>query len=298
MRYSAFTRHEPEHLDSSARTTLKRCPREFFFRYVLGYDQRVEPIYFVFGRSIHAMFDHFELAAKRGDVSPSATGMQEALRVWGNTKDGEARYEYCSRSRLIETCTLIASILEDEKRNSRIKILATEQAFNVRLPNGRFVTGRIDRILQDGFRIWGGDIKSTSYEIAYYASSLKPSDQFVGYTYAESVLIGNPPDKYIDGQYVTIVYNANHTKKEKKGPEVKTVIVPFTSSEIEEWIDSVDYWESAREAMRKNDLYPMNETACWNCKFKSVCKLQSERSQTIELQTNFTQRLWSPFTTL
>ncbi len=301
--FKKFPRYEPQHLDASALSELKKCAQKFFFRYILGLVPRGESeIYFDWGSAYHKFREVIEVEYKKNPNPENlrlyiAVGMQAALKIWNNKRGlPGTKYEFMTPERLAETLAYAGNCWIQEKKEKRVVVVATEQPFNVTLENGTVRTGRFDQIILKDNRLWGRDFKTSIIDSDGYERYTYPNDQFAGYTFAEHILNGGDPaldSLKVRGQYVEVMHNAKGTKKDPKiGPKIYTKIVEYTPQALRRWSDEQAYWEAARVAMRENDLYPMTESHCAWCVFHRVCRLPTESSQEYELRTKYVVKLW------
>lgn len=298
-RFVGFQRYEPRHIDSSAQKELKRCPRAFFLRYVLGFTSRDTAIYFAFGTAYHKFREVTEKAyAKATKPIQSyelliAEGIIAGIKSWGVTQDPPPNgdYYWLNKNRLILTMQTAGRHWKREKEIGKIEVLETEQPFNIELPNGVSRSGRFDNIIKFNGKVWGRDFKSTTQEMKWFERGLQPNDQFLGYTVAQRLLTGEK----VRGQLVEVVSNPRPAKKDGdtlKDPVIETKTVEYTDSQIEEWMEGQIYWEKIRDMYREADYYPQNEGACFRCIFHSVCRLSSEPQQMLHLKSNYKVEVW------
>lgn len=300
-RFKGFKRFEPEYLDSSALSELKKCAKKYFFRYILGYTSTEEEIYFSWGKAYHKFREVIELNFKQGIDKQIciAMGIQAAMKIWGNRKGTEgSKYEFMTPERLAESLSVAATHWIREKESKQITVLETEQPFNVNIAEDVTRTGRFDQVIVKDGKLWGRDFKTSIKTDKEYDRFIFPNDQFAGYTAAQHTLNGGDPNfetLKVRGQYVEILYNANSTKRgkiEKRGPSIFTKIVEFNPQLLKRWLDFQRYWEAARRAMRENDTYPETESHCPWCMFHRVCRLPTESAQSYELKTKYKFELW------
>lgn len=294
LRYEAFSP------DSSSVTEFKQCARRYFYRYVLGYKPREDEPYFKWGSTIHKFFECLEVYYARGKSVEEcfALAYRDTMIFWGDTPDVqiESQWSFITKARLSKTLQVIAEDWKREKARGTIKVIATEQPFNVTFPNGVRRSGRFDQMIQTNRRLWGRDIKSTSQEKTYFKRQLYPNDQFATYTVAQSILNGLDVanGQFLAGQYVAVVFNNLGTKKEpeKGGPALYTEIVSFTPSALSKWLEEAKYWDNQMKYARENDIYPMNEKQCTFCKYRKVCSSSSDMSMMMTLKSEYKHEVW------
>jgi len=294
-RFAGLDRYEMRYLDSSSLGEFKRCPKAYFFRYVLGYTDKEEKIYFAFGRAYHKFREQIEVMWQEDPSvdfgSIIGSGMIAAMNVWGNTNDPppKSRFFWLTRNRLTEAMIEGGKVWVNEKKAGRVKVLQTEQPFSVVLPNGVVRTGRFDNVVEhNGKEVWGRDYKTTTKEMQQWEKGLDPNDQFIGYTVAQRLLTG----RKVKGQIIEVVLNHRPTKDGPKPIKIETRMVQYVDGQIDRWMEEQLYWKKLVDMCREEDLYPQNEKSCHYCQFHSVCKLMSENQQVLQLKSNFKIEVW------
>jgi hypothetical protein len=297
-----YERFEPVIKDHTAYITAKECTRKYFFQIVLGFTPKTEAIYFAWGSAYHKFREILERSYGVGSAAPDEydpergiTAFTEAVNagknIWikrGKDQPVGSKFDFMTLDRLIASFTVAFKHWQNEKLQGRIKVLASEQAFNVGMPDGSSVSGRADQIIRWQGQPWGRDFKTTSKDSAFFARSLDPNHQFTLYTYAESELTG----EQIQGQFVETLFNAKSTKKDTKGPEVVQHITSRTSWQLERWTEDTLQMNKILTSCRENDVYPAHEVSCPFCPFHSVCQKGSESGMMSQLESYFRIRPW------
>lgn len=290
-----FDRVEPITKDNSCIICFKTCPRKYFYRYVLGRAPKDTPQFFTFGTAYHKFREVLEVTYR--ELNPSGpynaekgldsfqAGLSAAIKSWGKTPDPQVgdRFDFLTKDRLIASCGKAYKHWENEKKVGAIKVLATEQAFNVLLPDGTRIGGRADQIIRWHGRLWGRDFKTSSMNQAYYKRTVDPNNQFSLYTYAESELCGEP----VQGQIVEVMYN-----DKKKGPEVITYPASRSPWQMDRWKKEAKYWDEQMTEAREKDMYVMNESSCSRCEYHIVCTSTTEGSAMAKLESGYKFSPW------
>lgn len=292
--FPELSRHEPKNIDSSALGEVKKCPKAYFFRYVLGYTDKVEAQYFIFGKCYHKFKEVIEKSYKLNSTKDLdkivAEGIQSALVLWGTTKDliPPTKYFWLSKARLIQCMMVAGKHWKNEKSIGKIEVLETEQPFIVHVTDTITRSGRFDQVIKLNNKIWGRDFKTTTQNEIFFERGLDPNDQFIGYTFAQQQLTGEPTQ----GQLVEVIYNERPTKTDPKNPEIKTNTVTYVKEQIDLWIREQEIWDAQLRMYREKDLYPKNEKSCYNCKYHSICKLKGDNQQLLQLKSNYKVEVW------
>ena len=303
-----FKRYEPMVMDHSAIIQAKMCKRKYFYRIVLGFASRERPQYFGFGSCYHKFREILE-KQWMADVRPHNQKVDDekfqneicliavnaARKLWKDLKMRDPvvgdKWDFQTEARLVASCMTAFKFWQKEKRQNRIEVIAVEQNFIVRLPDGEYVGGKADQIIRWNQKTWGRDWKTSSKEQnAYYTRTLDPNDQFTRYTYGEQQLCGEP----VQGQLVEVLYNAKGTKTQPvKGPEIHQHMASRSQSQLAQWEHEQVVYNKMLALLREEDTWPMEERSCTYCEYHSVCKASSESSQMAKLEAEFTVQPWN-----
>ena len=312
--YEALSRHEPVVLDNSCIAEYKKCPKRYFFRVVLGYTEVDNPPYFSFGSAYHKfreVLDNSYNKLRINNIEPKEARIQaqleatnSGLEYWikdTNNKNPEpgSKFDFLTKERLLKSFLKMSTWWENERKSGNIKVLHTEQPFNVVLPNGQPFGGRIDRLESNNGRLWVRDYKTSSKEDMFYSRTIEPNAQFPGYAYASSQLHG----KNVDGVLVEVLYNrpplkTNRSKKTKdeqaahEGPTPKVYTVSTSEYKLSKWLKDIIHWTNLIKQSRETDSYPMQDTNCSFCPYHMVCKKDTERQEMLILNTQFKKSHW------
>lgn len=142
---------------------------------------------------------------------------------------------------------------------------AVELSFAVPFADDLFFTGHLDRVVEYGGGLYWMDQKTTGSALGqYYFDSFKPSNQFMGYTWAGQVVLHSPvKGGIIDAAQIAVGF----TRFER-------AVITFSDSALEEWHDQALYHIRKAQEAAKAHRYPQNFTACGNyggCPFRALC---------------------------
>jgi hypothetical protein len=292
-----YERFEPAARDSTAIKACKECWRKYFFSTVLAFrvPKGGSPIYFAYGGCYHHFRDILEQEYKKYDnpmdcdkcLTPAWKATE---KLWpGNPTPGSNKWDYLTKDYLLLSCVTGFNFWKNEKEKGQFDILATEQSFEVVLPNGKTSGGRADQIVRWNGRPWGRDFKTTGKTPQWYErSELDPKDQFYRYTHGESGLLG----ERIEGQIIEVLFHKKATKTDKGKPFIKSFLVSHTPSQIDRWEKEQVIIERQLDICRNEDIWPACETFCSWCDYHSVCKMGTERGMMAKLEQNWNQRHW------
>jgi hypothetical protein len=292
-----YKRMEPAARDSTAIKAAKECYRKYFFSTVLGFrvGKGVTPIYFGFGSCYHLFREILEIEYKKYNnpldcdkcLKPA---WDQTEAIWpGNLPLGSNKWDYLTKDYLLISCITGFNWWKAEKLKGTYEILATEQPFEVVLPNGKSSGGRADQIIRWNGRPWGRDFKTTGKTPQWYErSELDPKDQFFRYTHGETGLLG----ERVEGQIVEVLFHKKATKSDKGKPFIKSYLVSHTASQIERWEREQVIIERQLDICREEDIWPACETFCSYCDYHNVCKAGTERGMMAKLEQGWVQRHW------
>lgn len=293
-------RKEPILRDSTAVTRYMECPRKYFYSLVLGYKKAETQPYFAFGNAYHKFREVLEI---HWMADPQLSNGQDYIlsaldRAIKYAKKhlipGEkgTKWEFMNVDRVMKSCLKAAEHWKREKAEKRIEVIAIEQPFQIVLPDGEVIAGRLDQKILRGGKPRGRDFKTSSINGAFYVNQLSPNDQFTRYTYAENKLVGwdenDPNDRPpVAGQDIEVLFNTKTT-----GPIIETYPVDKTRTELMTWLKEQEYWHKLMRISREEDMYPMNTKSCAFCEFRKVCSMSSETMQQSYLKNNYKHEPW------
>lgn len=297
-----FKRYEPKIKDSHAIKILKQCPRKYFYEIVLGFVSTEKEVVFTWGSAYHKFREVLEKTYGVGPDAPAVYDPDRAmdamvaatnagLKFWrkhGQDQEVGSKFAFMTTERLVLSFKKAFVHWTIEKQRGAIEVIAVEQAFNVALRDGSRTSGRFDQLVRWNGGLWDRDFKTTTKDASFYARQLAPNDQFTRYPLGMSKLAGEP----IQGVLVELLYNANPTKTDTKGPTIIELTTTRTESELEQFEKEAAVINRTLEVYRETDTWPMHETACSFCQFHSVCQRGSEAAQMAQLEQHFTVRPW------
>ena len=157
--------------DYSMMNDYQVCPRMYYYRHILGLTRKVKQTAPAFGHSIHKALDSWYVDKDvEKAVSIFKADYKEDLEL--DDKRTHVMGDWILRN------------YHTTYQSMPWKLLATEQAFTIPLPNGNNLLGRIDKIVEWNGAVWVIDHKTTSQLGAQYFKMIEPSLQFPGYVYA------------------------------------------------------------------------------------------------------------------
>ncbi len=298
-----FDRYEPVILDHTATIAAKQCLRKYFYQIVLGRVPKEDAIYFAWGSAYHTYREWLSRSYGVGDDTPKVFDEKKAMEAhtiavnkgldyWksrGRDQDTESKFSWMTAARLLMSFNKAFMHWMAERKNGKIIVIATEQPFNIQLPDGSWRSGTADEIVRWNGQVWGRDFKTTSKDTAFYQRNLSPNEQFTGYTYSEGKLAGTD----CQGQIVELLYNSKTLKsKGEQGPEIVSLIASRTKWQLEQWEQDTMFWKKVIDMSREADIYPMTEVSCSFCPYHQVCTSNNEAAMMNQLKSEYVVRPW------
>lgn len=284
----SFKRYEPVIVDSTAMMHFKTCPLKYFYRIVLGFEPKTAAPYFAFGSAYHKFREVLERVVAAGGTEQEAfiSALTEAEAYAVKHLEVQApgsQWDFLTLARLKQSCAEAFKWWINERRSGAIKVISFEQPFTLQLPDGTWIAGRADQIVNWKGKVWGRDFKTTSKLGPYYSRNHEPNDQFTRYTWAEGKLSGTQ----VEGQIIEALYNSK-----KEGPALHVYTTTRTPGQLDRWVREHEYWTNQIAECRELDLYPMNEKHCSFCEFHNVCKAPSISGQMSTLKNFYRIKPW------
>jgi hypothetical protein len=274
-----FERRPPTVFDSTATTGYKRCPRYFFFRYVLGFKTAIEEnqVALDWGSAMHK---YAEIYLREGNHTK---GVAAAMMKHREPDPDKPREKFLTLSRLQSTCDELKIFIDQITSRPSYKMIGVEQPWNFRLMDGTPIGGRFDWIYQMGSELHIVDFKTTTVHKSYWPLSIDPNDQAKRYLYAAVALHGKPvPLDYV------VIYNMASKAK----PEIYVHQLTKSRSTLVKWMEGQLFWYKMMRESFLTDSWPENEKSCYRCRFAPVCRAPSEGAQENLLRERYIKSFW------
>lgn len=289
-------RYEPIVDDHTAQSVFDECDRKYFYRVILGKvpARSNNQVVLDAGTLYHKFREVLELTYKATKDFDRAYG--EALKpvLTGNLDippDG-SKFSYIDRRFLVKCCALAFERWKKEKADGKIEVIATEQPFNCRLPDGSFIGGRADEIVRWGGSIYGRDFKFSSKNKEMWSRLINPNEQATRYIVGESEVTG----ERVEGIIFEVLHHDKGIKKDDYEPRIEIIphLAGRTDNELREWIQDRTHINRQRALNREYDIWPKREfkTNCAWCDFAIVCRQENEEAQMAKLETNYKTQPW------
>jgi hypothetical protein len=275
-----------EIFDSSKLSTFMKCPRLYFFDYILGWRPEEGNFHFIFGEAWHRGVEEI-LKAKKNKIGFEQSAKNAVLAFddyFERNITPEMQINMRGKNPAQATQALIAYARDWE--NKEVEVLGTELSGEVMVgtrpdKTERLLTFRCDGVLDIPNKgIVLAEHKTTGRKSNAWAEQWKTSYQIKTYVHALSSHYGQ------ENIWGAIVDGAIFRSKDYEFMEVP---VRITSDIMQVWIEEVNFWLSMleREMLILGDdspdnttmiSFPKNPTACctWNaCPFIDFCAFWS-----------------------
>lgn len=283
-RNSIQQREHRRDFDNSMMQTFCTCPRKYDYRINRGFVKKVKATAPEFGKAIH----------KGLDVWFAGQDVQKAIEAF--------KESYQEDLSLDDKRTYVMGewILENYAQKYQAqpwKVLKTEHAFCLPLPNGNNLTGRIDKIIEWDNVLWVVDHKTTSSLGARYTKQAEPNAQFTGYVWAARQEGFDVKGIIVDALLVA----KGLLESSSRARLVPNLRYDSYRSEaiIEEWLLTAQEVQAHIRACEYIGVWPatgMFHGACTyfgECPFYQVCKEDAEVRERI-LKASYEIDFWDP----
>jgi len=266
-------------LDSSKITTYMRCPRYFFYQYVLGWRLDTPSNHLIFGSAWHLPMEHLLLTDYSNDSVIDGFDLFEAYyrRELGPETD-----EIFEPKTPYNAFIILGKYAEEYKDDLKeFKPLYTEIAGKVSISETRSLYYRMDSILQYYNNNMVGSLEHKTGSRAWlWREQWELGFQALTYNHVLHCLY---PEDLVYG----VTMNGTIFLKRKKDPwEFIRHDVRRTKNQMQVWLDNANFWfgriEDDMELLDREtedqdvmSSFPMNTNDClkWNrvCEYQDFC---------------------------
>lgn len=284
--------------DNTSIGLFKTCPRKYYYTIVKGYTHKVIPPPLAFGIHLHTLLQTWhKLVATDLDRHTALTRIVKLAGMLGETLPAgdSAR----TKETLVRTIIWYLDQFWDDPSVSIVTpdgSPAVEYHFWIPFMTHQgidvYLCGHIDRLVKWQNQVYVCDYKTTKYQLdKKFFDKFKPSTQMPLYVTASHLIadrLHSFPSAHgviIDG----IQLGVNFTRNSRS-------VVEFSLEEIEEYIQSLQYWIIQAMDASKKGQFPPNEESCeryGGCVFRDICAKPPARREAY-LKGNFAIRPWNP----
>lgn len=292
-------------------TSLKwamTCLQQYKYKMIDRWDAKNKSHHLLFGGWYAKALEHFYKYVGAGMARDDALAkvLLETLRAtWEYARDPEGNIKLAAngkpigigwqspdsaktRENLIRTIIWYTEHFREDSVETFILANgkpAVEFSFRLEIDYGNFLTGHIDRLGVMGDDLFPMDQKTTGHTISqHFFEQFDLDNQPFTYIYAGQAIYDRPVKGMImDGAQIAVGFS-----RFERGYTYRT------ADQLEEWYENTLYHiEMANQAVRENH-FPKNLQACYNCDFKRVCSKTPQLRQRF-LEGDFYQRKqWNP----
>lgn len=286
-------RSEPLIKDHTAVKEFMTCKRKYFYRMVLGRTAKKTDLssIFAWGSAVHKFA---ELYSVNYDLQEATAA---AYPIFQKPVAGKPAWEHLDLDRFMLTLNALRVFFDDERKAGYVKTLATEAPFNLELPDGNQIGGRMDAIIKYGGQTWVRDYKTTTKPINYFIPRLDPNDQATRYVYGMSRMMGwdsvnqqSAAKAY--GIEFFIIQNLRPTESEKKKPVIERKNITKSHEQLVMFEREQMFIHRMMDMCREADEWPMEPTNCQWCDYAQVCRAATDASRVDRLKTQFLHEPW------
>ena len=324
MTRPGFTEHGLQFVwDPTSLSSLMKCQRRYQYEILEGWRLSEESHHLEFGRFLHFADEAIATALSIGWEADEAllTGLAILLfdtfdEATGKYWDSEDKYKNIKnlfRSVIWgfdEVATRLPTVTVNGK--PAVELMVTKEIGLAAKSSQAFaLTAKLDRIATDGFGAWIVEKKTTKNSIddnyfGRFAPNVQISQQAAlardllvdGGLRIQGVMIEarqvsvwqitKPPTPGVKRKPRELPYEGHNFARAATQP------IKIGADRSHEWLTvTVPTWLAVAEKCHRENLWPMNETACDFCPFKKVCNKPPELRAGF-LKSNFVQVLWDP----
>lgn len=282
--------------DSTSLEYIKRCPRLYYYKMIVGYTSNEEDVNLRFGAEFHQALHDYQLLIA-DDIEHDEALFLAIKELLLRTDEWRPENKYKNRPFLIRSVIRYLDKYKDDPCKTVVRpdgTPAVELSFRLELEYGPtpeqpyLLCGHIDRMVESQGTEFFMDYKTTTTTPSnWYWDQFHPHNQMTLYTFAANVIFDTP----IKGG---IVRSGQIMIEDTRFTEGMTY---RTEGEIEEWLFDLKHWLVMAKTYAENNYWPMNDTACdkyGGCKFRSVCsKAPGVRDKFIKADFK-EQPIWNP----
>jgi PD-(D/E)XK nuclease superfamily protein len=290
--------------DATSLGWLKKCPRLYEYQMIRGFRGR-KSFHLYFGIEFHQAMHDYE-NCKAAGLDHDQAELETIAKLLTRTFNWDSESPTKNRETLVRSVIWCLEAYKED--NAKTVILANgkpaiELSFKVSTDieirykgnvvpgfEGQFnektymAAGHLDRLCQFIGDYYVADRKTTDKTVGtYYFEQYNPDNQMSFYTTFAQIVYEIP----LKGVIIDAVQTAVGFTRPERGMTMRT------PDQINEWMHDLEFWLRMAEAYAAAEYWPMNDAACYGCRFREVCS-KSPSVRESYLQTNFDVDRWNP----
>lgn len=277
--------------DSTSLRALQNCPRKFQYRILQGWVTRVAKVDLEFGLHYHRALEIFDKSLASGNTHEVAQWKAfDYCLVCGFTSEDKHKNRF----------TLTRSVVwyTEQWKSDMFQTLmvggipAVELSFSLELPitmpdgSHYILCGHLDRAVTEAS---AGDVyicerKTTKKTLGEsYYRQFSPDIQVSLYTLASRVVLPVPARGVMIDACQTLIEGTNFGRH----------LAARTPAQVDEFVEDVCYWIKQAEGFATTGIWPKNESSCFLCEFKDICK-RDPSVREMWLKAEYIESPWNP----
>ncbi len=287
-------------LDSTKLTTYMRCPRLFFYQFVLGWQSDYPNNHLVYGSAWHIAMEW--LLQHPGDVAGATLAF---LRFYRRHFGAGTDELYVPKTPANAVDSIAAYNDRFGREHEQEKVLYTEVAGLVLVADERTMVFKCDAILEDSAtgRIFGRDFKTSQRKYVNWGDHYTLSTQMLTYLHALHCLYPQAEDlkMIVRGAWF---YRSPRVTEFADHPIDKSVEqMSAWLTRVNAWIDRLDNDRYTLTEETTDDVgmsaFPQDDTACFDfgqqCQFFDFCNSWSNPiAHCDSVPIGFKKEYWNP----
>lgn len=285
--------------DPSKLQAFQDCPRGFFFRYILGWQNTEPNIHLVFGSAWHEAMEHIYLHGY--DNSTVAEAYDKFLEIYLEAYP-MAEIEPPHGAKNPETVLkgLAKFAKHFREMDSENETIYTEIAGTVPISPERVLHTKVDSIVRAPDGIWSHEHKTTGRNSAPWREKWSLILQIGSYTHLVNSIFQND---HVQGVKIN---GAVFTKS--RGAELVRIPVRKTPTMMQEFLFEINHWwdqlmwnfRALAESSESDDVmmaFPKNAQSCskFGCRFPGLCSAWQNPLQKCHTPPpGYEQEYWDP----
>lgn len=274
----------------SSSSDMRSCPKKFYYRNILGLQQKKKASSLRIGSTIHECFEMFFLHINAQDVINHIDDVYKKLLLNANEIEAE---DY-----LIEKYICLGMWVNYPFNEMEFQEVVPEKKFRVKLGDrsnrGIYLTGTVDGLVKRDGKWWIREVKTTSQEREAFQRNAAVSYQASGYIYGIEKMLGidicGVVYDYIrkpklrkgvkeDAQAFADRIFRDYCNEEKKESYYDRYYSYRSTKEIQEYEKDMLMLAKEIRLSSKTGQWGRNTEACydWNreCPYKKICWIDS-----------------------